>query len=212
MISQIHQIDRGLSRTRLDRSRGSKILRKFRSFTPGDWSMHIKLHNALSIERGGEESQPRPRRRWQHRRRKMRRRGWLGSAAVPERERKTDKGPRGYLVGAIRLLLAEPLDLLLELPDLLLHVHGAWDCRSLSLDLRAPALSVRGARVLESWPRQLAGYFRCRGGCGSSLQCHQPSRVDRLIGTGRAGWRLTGRQPSSNLLADQPVNCEFVTG
>jgi hypothetical protein len=44
---------------------------------------------------------------------------------------------------------------------------------------------VRGARVLESWPRQLAGYFRCRGGCGSSLECHQPSRVDRLIGTGR---------------------------
>ena len=119
-----------------------KILEKFRSFTPGDWSMHIKLHNALSIERGGEESQPRPRRRWQHRRRKMRRRGWLRSAEVPERERQTDKGPRGYLVGAIRLLLAEPLDLLLELPDLLLHVHGAWDCRSLSISGLRPCPCV----------------------------------------------------------------------
>ena len=184
-----------------------KILEKFRSFTPGDWSMHIKLHNALSIERGGEESQPRPRQRWQYRRRKCG--GMDGSdlAAVPERGRQIDKA---YLVGAIGLLLAEPLDLLLELPDLLLHVHGARDCRSLSLSISCPVRA--GARVLGSWPRQLAGYFRCRGGCGSSLECHQPSRVDRLIGTGRAGWRLTGRQPSCFLLADQPVNCEFVTG
>jgi hypothetical protein len=81
---EIHRIDKGLSRTRLDRSRGSRFWGKFRSFTPGDWSMHIKLqHNALSIERGGEESQPRPRQRWQYRRRKMRRRGWLRSGGGP---------------------------------------------------------------------------------------------------------------------------------
>jgi len=86
---------------------------------------------------------------------KMRRHGWLRSAAVPERERQTDKGPRGYLVGAIGLLLAEPLDLVLELPDLLLHVHGARDCRSLSLSISCPVRA--GARVLGSWPRQLAG-------------------------------------------------------
>jgi len=114
--------------------------------------MHIKLHNALSIERGGEESQPRPRQRWQYRRRKCG--GMDGSdlAAVPERGRQIDKA---YLVGAIGLLLAEPLDLLLELPDLLLHVHGARDCRSLSLSISCPVRA--GARVLGSWPRQLAG-------------------------------------------------------
>lgn len=136
----------------------------FRSFSPG-----IRAADFTYRSIGGEESGHKPCRRWQNRRRrrKMRRRIWLRSARRGRIWRQTEKE---YLVGAVGLLLAEPLDLHLELPDLLLHVHGASRCLSvtLTLDLR-PCPCV--ARVLGSWPRplaqwHLAGYFRCRGPCG----------------------------------------------
>jgi hypothetical protein len=75
------------------------------------------------------------------------------------------------------------------------------------------------ARVLGSWPRplaqwHLAGYFRCRGPCGRWLGLG--SGTNRPVwtvrsGTGRARLRLTGRL-SPELLADQPVSCEFCGG
>jgi len=159
-----------------------------RSFTQDDWSVQIILHIALSIERrGGILARAILEMAAQHRKKETRRRGWLRSAVAPEGMRVRQE--RGYLVGAIGLLLAEPLDLLLEPPDLLLHVHGASDCRSDSIPgLRA--LSVRASEFLDLVvvaAAGVAGYFRCRGGPAlRDCVCRQPSHVDRLI------WKWTG--------------------
>lgn len=130
-------------------------------------------------------------------------RGWLRSAAAPEGRVRQGSG---YLVGAIGLLLAEPLDLLLEFPDLLLHVHGASDCRSVSISgLRD--LSVSASEFLDLVVVAPAGRIfqmqTCRRACAEVVECRQPS-------SGQLRWKLTGPWPSSELLADQAVSCELV--
>jgi hypothetical protein len=76
---------------------------------------------------------------------------------------------KGYLVRAIGLLLAEPMDLLLEPPDLLLHVHGVSDCCSVSIPGFRPCPCARASSWILSLSRQVARYFRCRGELG--LRC-----------------------------------------
>ena len=77
---------------------------------------------------------------------------------------------RGYLVGAIGLLLAEPLDLLFEPPDLLLHVHGVSDCRSVSISGLRDS-SVRASEFLDLVVVAAAGRIfqmqTCRGACAA---------------------------------------------
>jgi len=120
-----------------------------RSFTQDDWSVQIILHIALSIERrGGILARAILEMAAQHRKKETRRRGWLRSAVAPEGMRVRQE--RGYLVGAIGLLLAEPLDLLLEPPDLLLHVHGASDCRTADQS-RSPGSGPCPCARVSSW-------------------------------------------------------------
>ena len=148
--------------------------------------MQIILHIALSIERRGgilqREGHPEDGSTAQEKGNAARVAQICGGSGTEGRVRQG----RGYLVGAIGLLLAEPLDLLLEPPDLLLHVHGVSDRRSVSIaGLRDS--SVRASEFLDLVvvaAAGVAGYFRCREPV--LRECRQPSHMDRLI------WKWTG--------------------
>jgi hypothetical protein len=86
--------------------------------------------------------------------------GRLRSAAVQTRGEQRD----GYLVGAVGLLLAEPLDLLLELSDLLLDVHGASRCPSVDPRARVLPGSWRGTgRIFQGGAARMRSESLCRG-------------------------------------------------
>jgi hypothetical protein len=94
-------------------------------------------------------------------------------------ERRGDEKKVIYLVGSIGLLLAEPLDLLLELPHLLLHVHGVPPVLRLSPLLSS--LIFLGAEEKQSRSRKKQN----RGEMKEQLKWLQPSRpwsVGRPIG------------------------------